>query len=188
MNDPNTLIPMQGFASDESTQYLTFSALDIQLGINITDVKEIIEIGYITRVPMSNPCIRGVINLRGNVVPVVDLSCRLGGKQSELSNRSCIVLVELNSGEEWQTLGMLIDEVNEIIDIPGKNEQKVPDFGIEIRSDFINRMGRIDDQFVVLLNIEKLLSIEELAILTEKAGKQDILALSVTADQEAETS
>jgi purine-binding chemotaxis protein CheW len=150
--------------TEDSLQYLTFSVLNESMAIGILDVDEIIEIGDMTRVPMTNSSIRGVINLRGNVVPVVDLTARLGGSgEAQLSKRSCIVLVEVTQEGARQTMGMLVDEVNEIIEIPEEAIQKTPDFGTDIRPDFIERMGRVDDEFIILLNIDRVLSVEELS-------------------------
>ena len=161
--------------SEETLQYLTFSVMRETMAIGILDVDEIIEVGDMTRVPMSNNSIRGVINLRGNVVPVVDLTSRLGGEsQSELSKRSCIVLVDVRHDDERHTMGMLVDEVNEILEIPEEDIKKTPDFGTDIRPDFIERMGRVDNEFIILLNIERVLSVEELtdAYLTKMGSTQ----------------
>jgi len=148
---------------DEATQYLTFFVAEERYAIAILDVKEIIEVSQMTRVPMTPDYIRGVINLRGNVVPVVDLCARLGKGKSELTKRSCIVLVEVEAGSERQALGMLVDEVNEILEIPASHLQPAPDFGTDIRTDFIQAMGRVDDVFMILLNINHVLSVEELS-------------------------
>jgi purine-binding chemotaxis protein CheW len=156
---------------DDARQYLTFSVLHESMAVGILDVDEIIEIGDMTRVPMSNNSIRGVINLRGNVVPVVDLSHRLGQTYTKISKRSCIVLVNLILDGEHQTMGMLVDQVNEILEIPPEAIQKTPDFGTDIRHDFIHSMGRIDQQFIILLNIERVLSLEELSTSSMVTGK-----------------
>ena len=151
----------------EQGQYLTFSVGKDRLAIAIHDVNEIIEISNITQVPMTPDYIRGVINLRGNVVPVVDLSARLGDKASDISKRSCIVLVEVMSGDETQNIGMLVDQVDEILEIPEANIQAAPEFGSDIRVDFIQAMGRVGDNFIILLEISRVLSVTELATLTK---------------------
>ena len=156
-------------ADDEATQYLTFFVAEERYAIAILDVKEIIEVSQMTRVPMTPDYIRGVINLRGNVVPVVDLCARLGKGRSELTKRSCIVLVEVENRNERQQLGMLVDEVNEILEIPSSHLQPAPDFGTDIRTDFIQAMGRVDDLFMILLDINHVLSVEELSQL-DKLG------------------
>lgn len=156
--------------SDLQGQYLTFFVGKDCLGVAINDVKEIIEIRSITRVPMTPNYIKGVINLRGNVVPVIDLSARLGAEISEMSKRSCIVLVEVNSGDTSQHIGMLVDQVQAILEIGVENLQPAPAFGADIRVDFIQAMGRIDDDFIILLDINSVLSIAELAQLVEIAS------------------
>jgi len=166
VNDDN------GLASHEqASQYLTFLVGKEHLGIAIDDVNEIIEISNMTRVPMTPSYIRGVINLRGNVVPVIDLSARLGNQASEISKRSCIVLVEIeNEGEDKsQNLGMLVDQVDEILEIPQANIQPAPEFGSDIRTEFIQAMGRVDDDFIILLEISRVLSVRELAQLSQVA-------------------
>lgn len=157
---------------DESGQYLTFFVAAERYAVGILDVKEIIEVSQMTRVPMTPDHIRGVINLRGSVVPVVDLSARLSKGTSELSKRSCIVLVEVEARSDRQLLGMLVDEVNEILEIPSTHLQSAPDFGTDIRTDFIQAMGRVDDIFMILLDIHHVLSLDELAQLQGMAQGQ----------------
>jgi purine-binding chemotaxis protein CheW len=150
---------------EESVQYLTFFVGGERYAIAILDVKEIIEVSEMTRVPMTPEYIRGVINLRGSVVSVIDLGARLGRPVSELSKRSCIVLVEVLAHNEHQLIGMLVDEVNEILEISSIDLQPAPDFGTDIRTDFIQGMGRVDDSFMILLDINNVLSVKELAAL-----------------------
>ncbi len=144
-------------------QYLTFLVGHESFAISILDVKEIIEITSVTRVPMTPDFIHGVINLRGNVVPVIDLSARLGHGKANISKRSCIVLVELDLTDGPQLIGMLVDEVKEILEIPAENIQPAPDFGTDIRTDFIHAMARVDSNFIILLAINRVLSVEELS-------------------------
>jgi len=152
---------------EQSNQYLTFLVGKESFSIRITDVKEIIEMSSVTRVPMTPDYIHGVINLRGSVVPVVDLSARLGKGCTEISKRSCIILVEIELVDSVQLIGMLVDEVKEILDIALENIQAAPDFGSEIRTDFIQAMGRVEDNFIILLAINRVLSVDELAQLQE---------------------
>ncbi len=153
------VVPVDG----EASQYLTFFVAGERYAINILDVKEIIEIDRMTRVPMTPDYIRGVINLRGNVVAVVDLCARLGKGECELSKRSSIVLVDVEAQGGRQQLGMLVDEVNEILEIPANHLQPAPDFGTDIRTEFIQAMGRVDDIFMILLDINHVLSVDELS-------------------------
>jgi len=180
---------MNGVVSDKNTnmgelavqeqagQYLTFIVGKEHLGISINDVKEIIEISNMTVVPMTPIYIRGVINLRGNVVSVIDLSARLGNGASEISKRSCIVLVEIVSedDEESQSLGMLVDQVDEILEIPKSRIQPAPEFGSDIRTEFIQAMGRVNDDFIVLLDINRVLSVSELAQLSQAVEPGSVL-------------
>ncbi|MBK1721344.1 chemotaxis protein CheW [Thiocystis violacea] len=150
---------------EEAGQYLTFSVAEERLAMSIDAVKEIIETPVVTRVPMTPDYIRGVINLRGSVVPVIDLGARLGRGSLTLTKRSCIVLVEVRVGEDAHVLGMLVDEVKNILEIPREDIKPPPEFGSEIRTDFIAAMGRVDDVFVIILSVDHVLSIQELAAL-----------------------
>jgi purine-binding chemotaxis protein CheW len=165
----------------QTRQYLTFMVRKDRLGIAIDDVKEIIEISNMTRVPMTPDYIRGVINLRGNVVPVIDLSARLGHKASEISKRSCIVLVEISNSEdeEIQSFGMLVDQVDEILDISASHIQPAPEFGSDIRTEFIQAMGRVDDAFIILLEISRVLSVAELSQMTQVRQSEQAMLQNV---------
>lgn len=154
-------------AKEEAGQYLTFEVAQEGYAIDILEVREIIEMGRMTRVPMTPEHIRGVINLRGNVVPVVDLSARLGKTVSKLTKRSCIVLVEVTIGDDKQSLGMLVDEVKEILEIAPTDLQPPPSFGTDIRTDFIQAMGRVADEFMIMLDVNHVLSVDELSQLDE---------------------
>jgi len=165
-------------AGDQFQQYLTFLVGKDNFGINILDVKEIIEINNITRIPKTPDYIRGVINLRGNVVPVIDLSARLDRQRSEITKLSCIVLVEVDVHGESQVIGALVDQVNEILDIADADILPAPDFGTDIRTDFIQAMGRVDDNFIILLAINRILSIDELSQLQRVANTQAGIAMS----------
>jgi len=160
-------------SQDQPGQYLTFLVGQESFAISILDVKEIIEISTVTRVPMTPDFIHGVINLRGNVVPVVDLSARLGHGCTKISKRSCIVLVEIELTEGAQLIGMLVDEVKEILEIPAENIQPAPDFGSDIRTEFIQAMGRVGDDFIILLAINRVLSVEELSQLSQVSQSQE---------------
>src|SRR5690606_32178220 len=109
--------------------------------IGILAIKEIIEYANLTTVPMMPACIRGVINLRGAVVPVVDLAARFGRTPTPVSKRTCIVIVEVESGGERQDVGVIVDAVNEVLDIPAADIEPPPSFGTKIRTDFIKGMG-----------------------------------------------
>jgi len=164
---------------EQAGQYLTFLVGDESFAVSILDVKEIIEITNITRVPLTPDFIHGVINLRGNVVPVIDLSARLKNRRAEISKRSCIVLVAVEISEGAQLIGMLVDEVREILEIPSANIQPAPDFGADIRIDFIQAMVRVDEAFIILLAIDRVLSLEELSQLNNLTQSRNQLENAV---------
>jgi len=161
--------PASALATVDSTpqQYLTFLLGGEMFGVAILNVKEIIEYGSITEIPMMPRFIRGVINLRGAVVPVVDLSCRFGGKVSEVARRTCIIIIELNEGDSKQDVGVMVDAVSEVLEIASGEIQPPPSFGAKIRTDFISGMGKVNGQFVILLEVARVLSVEEIALLAQ---------------------
>lgn len=144
-------------------QYLTFTIGQRMFAIGILGIREILEYGNLTAVPMMPEFIRGVINLRGAVVPVVDLSARFGGKRSEPTKRTCIVIVEVASDEGRQDIGVVVDAVSAVLEIPASEIDPAPSFGARIRTDFIHGMGKVDGNFVIILNLDKVLSLDELA-------------------------
>ncbi|HYJ09127.1 MAG TPA: chemotaxis protein CheW [Polyangiaceae bacterium] len=151
----------------EQAQYLTFTVGKELLGLGILAVKEIIEYQTLTVVPMMPPAVRGVINLRGAVVPVIDLSVRLGKEPADVSKRTCIVIVELKRDGEQLTIGALVDAVNQVLEIPASEIEPTPSFGTKIRRDFIRGMGKVNGKFVVLLDAEHVLTFEDVEALQE---------------------
>ena len=123
--------------------------------------------------------IRGVINLRGAVVPVVDLSARFGHTQSEVGKRTCIVIVEVRQGENRHDLGIMVDAVSEVLEIPGGEIEPPPTFGAKIRADFIAGMGKVAGKFVILLDIQRVLSVDEMAVLADVGQASPQLAAGV---------
>ena len=163
-------------AAGEAHQYLTFALSGEMYAVGILNVKEIIEYGNLTEIPMMPAFIRGVINLRGAVVPVVDLAARFGGGQSEIGKRTCIVIVEMNQGDTKQDLGIMVDAVSEVLEIQGADIEPAPAFGARIRADFISGMGKVAGKFVIILDIQKVLSIDEMATLANVAGQSAVEA------------
>ena len=152
------------------SQYLTFALGSEMFAVGILNVKEIIEYGNLTEIPMMPAFIRGVINLRGSVVPVIDLAARFGGTSTEVGRRTCIVIVEVHEGDDQHDIGIMVDAVSEVLDIPDSEIEPPPTFGAKIRADFIFGMGKVAGKFVILLNINKVLSVEEIALLTGGEG------------------
>ena len=152
-------------AGEQGKQYLTFSVSNETFGIAISAIKEIIEYRAPTDVPMMPPFIRGVINLRGRVVPVVDLSVRFGRPRMDVVRRTCIVILEVQDGEERQQIGAVVDAVSAVVDIPETDIEPPPQFGAKLRADFISGMGKLGEKFVIILSVDRVLSVEELATL-----------------------
>jgi len=157
---------------EEDNQYLTFLLGGEMFAIGILNIKEIIEYGALTTVPMMPGFIRGVINLRGRVVPVVDLSARFGRQATEVNRRTCIVIIEVTAEGEKHDVGIVVDAVSEVLDIPLSEIEPSPSFGAKIRADFINGMGKVAGKFVILLNVDRVLSVDEMASLVAIGVKE----------------
>ena len=157
-------------AIEEDHQYLTFLLGGEMFAIAILNIKEIIEYGSLTEVPMMPSFIRGVINLRGSVVPVVDLSSRFGRNRTEVSRRTCIVIIEVENEDEKHDIGVMVDSVSEVLEIPRSEIEPPPAFGAKIRVDFMQGMGKVAGKFVIILNANNVLSVEELSMLGQAAG------------------
>ena len=166
-------------AAGEAHQYLTFALANELYAVGILNIKEIIEYGNLTEIPMMPTFIRGVINLRGAVVPVIDLAARFGGNTSTAQRRTCIVIVEMRQDDTKQDLGIMVDAVSEVLEIPGSEIEPPPAFGAKIRADFISGMGKVNGKFVIILDIQRVLSIDEMATLAT-AGLGSSSEISVT--------
>ena len=153
-------------AADQQ-QYLTFMLGEEVFAINILSIKEIIEYGNLTIVPKMPSFIRGVINLRGSVVPVIDLAARFDRPEAAISRRTCIVIIEVQHEDVQQVIGVLVDAVNEVLEISADQIEPVPSFGTKIRTDFIDGMGKVDQKFVIILNVNQVLSVDEMAELVQ---------------------
>ena len=152
---------------DEGQQYLSFQLQGEAFAIGILHIKEIIEYGQVTAVPMMPRFLRGVINLRGAVVPVIDLNARFGREPSTIGRRTCIVIVEVVSGDQTQVLGMVVDAVNAVLDIPAEALEPAPAFGTGIRTDFIAAMGKLEQGFLIILNLSRILSWQDFEALNQ---------------------
>ena len=152
-------------AEKELHQFLTFLIGGEPFAISILVIKEIIEFGHLTSVPLMPDFIRGILNLRGQVLPVIDLAARFGRAATEVARRTCVVIIEMDNDGEKQDVGVLVDSVSEVMDIPADMVQPAPAFGAKIRVDFINGMVEVDGRFIVILNVERVLSLDEIALL-----------------------
>jgi len=151
----------------EVQQYLTFLLGGEMFAMRIERIKEIIEFGDITKIPLMPAFISGVINLRGAVVPVIDLSQRFARSAAQISKRSCIVIIETGFSEINQDIGVIVDSVSEVLEIMGTNISDTPNFGAQLRTDFIEGMAKINNRFFIILDIDKVLSIEEMSELVQ---------------------
>jgi purine-binding chemotaxis protein CheW len=154
-------------------QYLTFMLGGETYAMGILAIKEIIEYSSLTAVPRMPGFIRGVINLRGAVVPVIDLSVRFGKPATTVTRRTCIVIVEVSDGSDspgsTQVVGVMVDAVNAVLEIPPNEIEPPPSFGAHLRADFMIGMGKVGGKFVIILNIHNVLSVDEMASLAGTA-------------------
>lgn len=159
-----------GEAGETSRQYLAFMLGGELYAVEILRIKEIIEYGALTTVPMMPSFVRGVINLRGSVLPVIDLQARFGREPTRVAKRTCIVIVEIRCEADdapgaAQTIGVMVDAVNEVVEIEASQIEPPPSFGVKIRPEFIAGMGKLGKQFIILLDLDKVLSVDEMASL-----------------------
>lgn len=169
-------------AAAQGRQYLTFIVTGESFATVISSIKEIIEYRKPTDVPMMPSHVRGVINLRGHVVPVIDLSVRFGRAPIDVARRTCIVILEVEQDGETHDIGVLVDAVSAVLYIADGDIEPAPSFGAKLRSDFISGMGKVGEKFVIVLDISKVLSVEELSALAAIAdGGQGMAAAGVPA-------
>jgi purine-binding chemotaxis protein CheW len=160
------LVPAQTGSSEQMHQYLTFVLSGEVFAIGILAIKEIIEYAHLTAVPMTPPYVRGVINLRGAVVPVLDLSVRFGKEASPVTKRTCIVIIEVDVDGARHDVGVVVDTVNAVLDIPASEIEPPPSFGAHIRTDFVLGMGKVNGKFVIVLDVNQVLAAEEMLALS----------------------
>lgn len=157
--------PEQEQASTQGRQYLTFTLGTEVFAADIVAIREIIEYREPTPVPMMPAMLKGIINLRGQVVPVIDLSVRFGREARPVTRRSCVVIIETGAEEERHSIGVLVDGVNEVLEIAAAAIEAAPSFGARLRNDFIAGMANVGERFVIVLDIAHVLSQDELAAL-----------------------
>jgi purine-binding chemotaxis protein CheW len=144
-------------------QYLTFSLSEEVFAMDIRTVREIIQYGPMTTVPLMPGFVRGVINLRGAVVPVIDLQARFGRAAAQVGKKSCIVIFDALRNAERVELGLLVDAVSEVIEIAASHIEPPPDFGSSVRRDFIRGMGKLASRFVIILEPDRAFDVEDMA-------------------------
>ncbi len=145
-------------------QFLTFYVAGEIYALSVLNIKEILEYSIVTKVPLMNKCISGITNIRGNVIPVIDLGIRLSITDTHTINKRTSIIV-IKKGDETQNfhVGLIVDEVNKVYEIFTKEQESAPGFGSQIRKDFIDYIGKVDGEFIPILNPEELINIEELS-------------------------
>ena len=153
---------MQKAMLEKEGKYLTFALGPEEYGLEILKVREIIGYMDITAVPQTPSYIKGVINLRGQVIPVVDLRTKFGMETMDVTDQTCIIVVEITQSDRNYSTGIVVDHVQEVLDIKGKNIEEAPQFGSSVNTDFILGMGKIGNSVKILLDIDKVLANAEL--------------------------
>lgn len=157
--------------SEEIQQYLTFYLGEEVFAMDIRTVREIIQHASMTVVPLMPSFVRGVINLRGAVVPVIDLQSRFGRASACIGKKTCIVIFDASRQGEKQELGLMVDAVSEVIDIADTNIEPTPTFGTSIAREFIRGLGRVDKDFIAIIDTDKALSIDDMTALVEQHSR-----------------
>ncbi|WP_243361926.1 chemotaxis protein CheW [Fundidesulfovibrio terrae] len=156
--------------SDSTNQFLTFTLGEEVFALDIASVREVLEYTAITKVPRTHESIRGVINLRGRAVPVVDVRLKFGMAETQRTVDTCIIIVEVSLGGEDTVLGALADSVKEVMDIEPGDMEPAPRMGTSIKADFIRGIGKQGDEFIIVLDIDKVFSEEEIGDAVAVAG------------------
>ncbi len=151
-------------ATAQPGQYLTFRVGHDEYAVGVLQVREILEFTPLTPIPLTPPWIRGVLNLRGNVVPVVELALKFGLEATETTDRTCIVIVEVELDGDLSPMGVIVDSVSEVVDFGDEEIEPTPHFGTRVRVDYLAGMGKFDGRLIPLLDTDRVLSTEELML------------------------
>ena len=155
--------------ADKEGKYLTFTLAAEEYGIGILKIKEIIGMLPITSVPQTPEFVKGVINLRGKVIPVMDLRLRFGMPPIDYTERTCIIVVEIAGQSGTILVGIVVDAVSEVLNIKAADIEKTPTFGIKLNTDYILGMAKMEGGVKILLDIDQVLSRDELSVMSEAA-------------------
>lgn len=151
-------------------KYLTFLLGEESYGIEILKVQEIIGMQSITRIPRTPEYVKGVINLRGKVIPVIDLRLRFGMEEAEVSRKTCIIVVQVTKADVSVTMGIVVDEVSEVLEISAEEIEPPPGFGTQVETAFILGMAKTENAVKILLDIDKIMTEGEMEALAKSAG------------------
>jgi len=155
----------EGGASSKEGKYLTFTLADEEYGIGILKVKEIIGMIVITTVPQTPPHVKGVINLRGKVIPVIDLRLKFGLPDAEYTERTCIIVIEISKDNNKILMGILVDSVSEVLNIKGADIEDIFNFGTRLNTDYILGMAKTGNKIKILLDIDRVMSADDIIAL-----------------------
>lgn len=153
--------------STDVLQHLSFKLKKETFAFEISQVREVLDFTEVTKIPGTPPFMRGVLNLRGNVVPVIDLQLKFGMGRTEKSTNTCVIIVEVTVEGEVTQVGALADSVQEVLDLDSKEIEPPPKIGMNMESKFIMGMGKHNDEFIIILNIAKIFSMEEISMVQE---------------------
>ena len=151
----------------ELTQFLTFKLGEEVFAIDVSQAQEVLEVTNITKVPKTPNFMPGVINVRGSVVPIVDMRLKFGMEKAERTIDTCIVVMEVSLGKETVVLGAMADSVQEVIELEPEQIEPPPQIGTKLKTEFIKGMGKRDDHFIIILDIDRVFSEEELSLVKE---------------------
>lgn len=170
LTKPSEMVQVPGgkAVKEDALQYLTFSLGDEVFAMDIRSVREIIQFSAMTIVPLMPEFVRGVINLRGAVVPVIDLKSRFGRPQAQMGKKTCVIIFDVGPEGDRVELGLLVDAVSEVIDITPSQIEPPPQFGTTIAREFIHGLGKVGSEFIVILEPERALNIDDMAALAEQ--------------------
>ena len=159
---------------EKEGKYLTFALGSEEYGLEILKVREIIGYMEITAVPQTPGHVKGVINLRGQVIPVIDLRAKFGMETAEVTEETCIIVVEISQGKRKFSTGVVVDHVSEVLDINGEDIEEAPQFGSSVNTDFILGMGKIQNSVKILLDIDKVLDGDDLSGFAGSANSSEL--------------
>ncbi len=166
----------EGSGSEKAGKYLTFALANEEFGLEILKVREIIGYMEITAVPRTPTYVKGVINLRGQVIPVVDLRAKFGMESTETTEETCIIVVEITQEGQRFNTGIVVDRVQEVLDVAGDDIEESPQFGASVNTDFILGMGKIGNRVKILLDIDRVLAGDGIDKLEESASSPAMTA------------
>ena len=156
----------------ETLQCLTFKLADEIFAVDVAKVREILDFSTVTKVPQTPDFMRGVINLRGSVVPVVDMRLKFGMSETEKTVDTCIIVLEITLDNETAVVGALADSVQEVLELEPENIEPAPRIGTKLNTDFLVGMGKHNESFIMILNIDKVFTLDELSAVTEGGGQR----------------